>query len=1041
MASAIKGVEGVQGKLQAMSSRLKSIGSGFMNVGKVLTVGVTAPLLALGVSSARVAAQFEQRMSVLRQASGASAGEMQQLSKYAKQMGAETTFSANEAADAMVVLAKAGLTPAQIKGGALAASMRLAATEGLSLATSGEVVANAMGMFGLKATDAARISDAFAGGATASTASVSSLTQALQQVGPSARNFGLDLNDTVGVLAMFDQMGLKGSDAGTSLKTMLSRLVPQTEKQAKAMEQMGLSFTNADGSMKPIEDIAQQLQDRFKGMSQEQRNAALQTIFGSDAVRAATILMNQGAAGVNKYVNATKERGAAQKMADARMKGTAGAIESLKGSWETLQLTLGEALLPTIANIARSMVGVLNGFAKAFESIGPRGRTFILVLAGIAAAAGPVLVAIGAIISAVGHIVGVFSAIAGAGGLGAALAPILPVLAPIGIALAALAAAGVLLWANWKKVTAFFKTSVMPALSDFGGWVAEVAAAVAPSFQSVIASVKQVLQVVGTLALTIFGGLIDAIRTAAPVIGPFLKELFVVIGTMLAGAAQAVAGLAQAFLALLRLDWAGVSAGLTKFGLGIAKFLGLDKALRGLAPLWNTFTTNLKTSSSQLATTLGSAWNRIKTNAVTSWNLLVANLRGIWNRLRVAAITVFNYLAAPIRAAWARVRAVTTAAWAAISAVLRVAWNIISSIVRSGASRAVALLRSGFGLMRGIVQGVMNAIRAVVRVAMLIMNGNWREAWRTIVNTARAVFNTGVSILRTVARNIMNSILGAWRSFGARIRDTGRAVLTNFVGGIKDRVGRAISSVKTFIGRIINAVKRVLKMPSGDGPGVGKGNIIQEMTGDAIGQLVKNKIKSMDIISSAVSLMGGGSNKGLTAHTRKMLGVASSQFGLRLTSGFRPGSITASGRRSLHASGRAIDVVGSRAQKWAAFNYFRQNAGAFRLYEMINEHSIYKPGRGTYHWARNDHMDHLHIGFAMAKGGIVTRPTVALVGEAGPEAVIPLGGGGSSRSSSVPYGDVFITVNAEVSQNYDVERLAETLHRYLQTRARAAGAY
>jgi TP901 family phage tail tape measure protein len=328
--------------------------------GKAAATALAAAAAAAGYfafqfakSAVSAAGDFEQSMNVLQNSLDITGNKMREVERFALRMGSKTAFSAQEAGDAMIELAKSGLTEAQIKGGALAATMDVAATEGLALADTAGIVANAMSVFNIKASKATDVADVLAGGAAASTASVKSLSIALGQVGPGAVNAGLSINETVAALSAFDQAGIKGSDAGTSLKTMLAALVPKSEAAAKSAMQMGLDFTTADGSFKSLTDIAGILQDKLGGLSQALRVQTLNTIFGSDATRAATVLMQEGERGIQNYIDATMQSGAAAKMAEARMEGWNGAVEQLQGAWETFKIKFGKQILPLLAEFTR----------------------------------------------------------------------------------------------------------------------------------------------------------------------------------------------------------------------------------------------------------------------------------------------------------------------------------------------------------------------------------------------------------------------------------------------------------------------------------------------------------------------------------------------------------------------------------------------------------------------------------------------------------------------------------------------------------------
>jgi TP901 family phage tail tape measure protein len=343
---------------------------GIAGVGPKLLGGLG--LLALGKQVVSIQGQFEASMNTLAAAADVPAGELRRLGNFAKKMGADTVFTANEAADAMVELAKAGITPAQIQAGALKGTMSLAATEGLRLADAATIMSNAMTTFGIEGDKAVSVADALAGASKASTASVESISQAMSQVGGSARDAGLNLQETTAALAAFDQQGIKGSDAGTSLKTMLSRLVPQTRRASNEMRDLGLSFTDSNGEFVSLEQMAGRMRKAFQGLSDEERTSALNTIFGSDARRAALALINEGSDGIRGFIKETSKMGTAQKLADARMNGTAGAIERMRGAAEKAGLALGEVLAPgvvTVANSGAALADSASGMVDAFSGL------------------------------------------------------------------------------------------------------------------------------------------------------------------------------------------------------------------------------------------------------------------------------------------------------------------------------------------------------------------------------------------------------------------------------------------------------------------------------------------------------------------------------------------------------------------------------------------------------------------------------------------------------------------------------------------------
>lgn len=369
------------------SSAFKKQAAVMQSTGRTMTYGLTLPLTAIGVVAVKTAAEFSKSMAQVGVATGVGGAKLQTLKDYALEMGAKTIFSANESAEAMLNLAKAGLTPAQITGGALKSTMNLAAAGSMELAEAGNLVGSSMKTFSLKAKDSVSIADALAGGANKSAADVKELATSLSQAGQSAAMNKLTLNETVGTLAAMADQGLRGSDAGTSMKTFLMRLNPVTKKAKEKMAELGLTFYDANGQFVGMEEVSRRLQGALGDMTDEQRNAAMQVLFGSDAQRAANIVFRAGPKTIRDYTKATEEKGAAEKMANAQMKGLPGALERAKGSLETAALVLGEALAPAIMLVAGGLEGLANKFTELPASV----QTTIAVVGTLAALAGPVL--------------------------------------------------------------------------------------------------------------------------------------------------------------------------------------------------------------------------------------------------------------------------------------------------------------------------------------------------------------------------------------------------------------------------------------------------------------------------------------------------------------------------------------------------------------------------------------------------------------------------------------------------------------------------
>lgn len=337
-----------------ISSALGAVATG---LGIVTTA---AAGVAAAFSSVNKAMDFEAQLSSIKALTGASSAEMGQMSKLALDMGAQTKYSALEAAQGIEELLKSGLTPAQVRAGGLEAALNLATAGGLGLADAAEIMSTALNAFKRDAMTAAQASDILAGTANASATSVQELRYSLAMVSAVAAGVGMSFKDTNTALGLFANNGLKGSDAGTSLKTMLSNLQPTTKEQIALFKKLGLmtqsganAFFDAKGKLKSLEEIAGILRKSLSGLTDQQRMMALETMFGSDAIRAATILFNEGAEGVRKF-QAEMTKVSALDVAKEKMNNAKGAIEQFKGAMETLEISALTPLMPMIKNLALS---------------------------------------------------------------------------------------------------------------------------------------------------------------------------------------------------------------------------------------------------------------------------------------------------------------------------------------------------------------------------------------------------------------------------------------------------------------------------------------------------------------------------------------------------------------------------------------------------------------------------------------------------------------------------------------------------------------
>lgn len=645
-------IKGKDGKLnweglKKGGSATKALGEGITDLGRSMTLGLTVPIVAAGGAATSVAANFDDAMSQVQGALGGASANMDGLRDLALQLGADTVFSATESAQAMVELAKGGLTEAQIKGGALAASMDLAAAGQLNLADAAATTVQMMGSFGLGAGDATRIANALAGAANASSADVSDLTQAMSQCSAQAALAGWSLEDTAAALALFADHGVKGSDAGTSLKTMLQRLAAPTDQAAEAIAAYGLNIRDSNGKMKDISGIADELTGKLGSLSDAERDAALQTIFGSDASRAAAILMQSGSEGLAKYIAATNDATAAETMANAQKGELSWALENMGGAVESAAIAFGTALAPAITAVA----GVIGNVAEAFASLPAGVQTGIAVVLALVAALGPLLMVIGSVVAALPAISEGFAV------LGGALA--IP-LAPAAAVVAAIAAIAAAIYAAWTT-SETFRAAVMAGVDAISSKVQEICAFLAPYVQAFLDQIVSTVQV----AMDTLGPIIGAVLTViVSTVVPILTSIMDAVAQVLATILATVTNVMAAVSTVIQGAWQIIS--------------GIFQTVLGVI----------------LAVTTG------------DFTMLQQGVTSIMQGTMVAINGVMQGILSIVSGAWNAVKAVFIGVCNAVSGAISGAFNGIKSVIDSTMNGAKSTVSGALGAISGFFAGL-----------------------------------------------------------------------------------------------------------------------------------------------------------------------------------------------------------------------------------------------------------------------------------------------------------------------------------------------
>lgn len=373
-------------------STARTVASGMENTGRksaLIASGMTAAGLAVaafGVAAVKMAADFDQQMSTVQANTGATSAQMDQLRAAAIEAGASTVYSASDSADAINDLGKAGMSVTDILTGGLTGALNLAASDGMAVGDAAEYMANALSMFHLKGSQASQVADTLAAGAGKAVGNVSDFGEALNNCGAQANSFGMNIQETTGVLALFAQNGTIGAEAGTQLNSMLMKLAAPSTEAANTMKELGISAYDAQGHFVGMSKFAGQLQKAEKNLTDEQRNQANATIFGSYAIKAANYLYEAGESGVNKWTKAVSESGYAAEQAAAKNNNLKGDLENLGGSMESLMISVGEGAQGPL----RKMVQGLDTLVDAFAGLPSGVQQTLVVMASLVGVFGAV---------------------------------------------------------------------------------------------------------------------------------------------------------------------------------------------------------------------------------------------------------------------------------------------------------------------------------------------------------------------------------------------------------------------------------------------------------------------------------------------------------------------------------------------------------------------------------------------------------------------------------------------------------------------------
>lgn len=826
------GLKQAEGAARSASSSISGALGGVSDVlgklGSVAFTGIAAGAVGLAGGlgiAAKSAADFQSQISGIAAVGGADAvARMSEISAKALQVGKDTTFSASQAATGMQELIKAGVSISDVLGGATDATVALAAATGVDLASAAGIASTAMNTFSLSGADVGKVADIVAGAANASAIDVTDFKFSLAAAGAVAATVGLGFKDTAVAIAELGQAGLKGSDAGTSLKTFLLGLTPSSKSATTAMKELGLitaaganQFFDATGKVKSMAEIQGVLQKATAGLTEQQKLSTLQTIFGTDAIRAAAVLSKDGAAGFTEMAAAMDKVSAAD-VAKTRLDNLNGSIEALKGSLETASITIGTALLPGLKMLTDSAVGALNNALPSIESFAAQ---LPAIFAGIGAAIGPpVATAFGLLKDSVVTVLQVFQN-DWSNGLDAAGNAIDPFTAMVGntalvlrdqvipalqtfaaIAGSAFEQAFSFILANGPAIQgALIGIGAVLAVLAAGAGIAAVGAALA-ALVTPIGLLVAGAALLGAAWSTNFGDIQGKTAAAWAVIQPILIGIGDAISTAWAAAQPALAALGDALGQLgSAFDTGGLSGVLDLLSSTLAD--GLNAlgaiAMTALAPVgeaigafFSGLGTGVQTALAAAGEFFAAGWATLSSTALGLVEALHQGITNIWNLIPGDIQADLILIGTTLATRFAEFVTQATTWMSSMAAALQAGWGILSTATAAGWAFITTTIGTALtGILTAVGTWVSGVVAKITELGDLALTG------------AGII---GDNILKPITTKIAE-VLGAITTWGgdvvtrlAGVAGTALAEGAKIGQAIVDGIGNALNAGLTFIG-------------------------------------------------------------------------------------------------------------------------------------------------------------------------------------------------------------------------------------------------
>lgn len=765
-----------------IGSNLQSAGKSITSAGKTLTTHVTVPIVGLGTAAVKTTSDFESAMSKVSAISGATGSDLDALNQKAQEMGAKTKFSATESAEAFTYMAMAGWKTEDMLQG-IDGIMALAAADGLDLATTSDIVTDALTAFGLSADDSGHFADVLAAAASNANTNVSLLGESFKYAAPVAGALGYSAEDTAIALGLMANAGIKGSQGGTALRSSLSRLIKPTDDAAALMEQYGLSMTNADGSMKSLGEVMEMLRTKMGGLSEAEQAQAAATLFGQEAMSGMLAVINASDSDYEKLTSAIYGAdGAAQQMADTMLDNLSGQLTLFKSALEGLAIQFGEILMPYI----KQFVQWLQNLVQKLQEMTPEQKEQIVKWAAFAATIGPVLLAVGKLVTGIGNVISVFGklktaipAVKGAlvavkGAIAGISAPVVAVVAVIGTLVAAFAT----LW----KTNEEFRNKITAIWNQIKG-----------TFDKLCQGIVDRLNKLG-FDFENIGEVLKAIwKGFCNFLAPIFEGVFQNIANTFDTIVNVILGILDFFIAIFTGDWEGAWDAIK--GIFESIWNGIVAWFQNIG---NTLLGILDAICGWFGTTWDNTWNSIKQFFVDIWNSIVSFFTNIIDTIKTSVsnfvTTIINFFAQlPTNIA-----NFITNAW---NSVVTWATNMVNKAREMGQNFLNAVVEFFTDLPYKIGRFIGSAL---TNVALWVVN---------MVNKAREMgqnfINNVVAFFTQLPGKILQFITSAWNNvtqWATNMVNKAREMGTNFINNVVSFFTQLPGKIQQFISSALNNV-------------------------------------------------------------------------------------------------------------------------------------------------------------------------------------------------------------------------------------------